>query len=46
MSASKEAIEKYLNHKERFVIVYQKVRKHLPRVLDSVVNNAIEAALR
>jgi hypothetical protein len=46
MSAIKEAIEKDLKDKERFAIVYQKVRKQLPRVSESVVNTAIEAALR
>jgi len=32
--------------KERFAIVYQKVREQLPRASESLVNTSIEAVLR
>ncbi|MGO8881812.1 MAG: hypothetical protein ACLQMS_20200 [Desulfomonilaceae bacterium] len=39
-------MDKNLKEKERFVIVYQKVRELLPRASESLVNTSIEAALR
>jgi 20S proteasome alpha/beta subunit len=46
LDAIKEVMEKDLKEKERFAIVYQKVREHLPRASESLVNTSIEAALR
>ena len=42
----KEVTRKDLKDKERFAIVYQKVREQLPRASESLVNTSIEAALR
>jgi cation transport regulator ChaB len=46
LDAIKEVMEKDLTEKERFAIVYQKVREQLPRASESLVNTSIEAALR
>lgn len=46
LDAIKEVMEKDLKEKERFAIVYQKVREQLPRASESLVNTSIEAALR
>ena len=46
LAAIKEVMGKDLKEKERFAIVYQKVRDQLPRASESLVNTSIEAALR
>ncbi len=46
LDAIKEVMDKDLKEKERFAIVYQKVREQLPRASESLVNTSIEVALR
>ena len=46
LDAIKEVMEKDLTERERFAIVYQRVREQLPRASESLVNTSIEAALR